>query len=656
MPKELKKDEKKETASNSKLDTIRTKQYSKILNEKGRDIKDNTSNKNTANNLNNTIIPKHSNIANSKLNQTLNLKLNLDMINKGIHNINKRGNLMTPKMRKTTYSNFNSNVANTTGKKIDNTRLLRKSETAKKNLTSNTVTNYKVSNTITNINTNTSIPILFSEENHDQENNFNKENMPKTKNSEKTGISTVNKVTFLKPKPQTAKLRHKSPSQISANTNNDKKISLANSASASANNFISDKIIKKRDNTPKLNILSKKSKSPSSKLKMNKSNSNSNLISQNYLPNHTNNSNLTHTLTSYDSNSKKSLLKTNTCTFSNNDIKAKDTNFNSNSNKLFKYTEKIIKELEESKIRDDNYLETDTEVNFDNNYNYDYNYNEDDLRIKNVELSEINNILNIEDEKNTKIKIEKNYLSNDKFNRQLHTAKNQSHSNLKVLYNTLNGKVENKKVSNNLNISPLKESNKNSRINLTKKINSKNNKLDLDTKTTRPKSESKRKETPLGNRINNILISNNQSNKNIKKEIKRSNTLKPLKESHSSLNYLTHRRESSRPKSSIKRDLVDSKLNEGSLSTEASSIFRGRFEDYAIGKEIGKGAYAIVKQGLHKPSNKKVAIKIYDKVKLLDTQRKNSVKREIQILKRLDHQNIVKLHEVIDNSKQVRKL
>jgi hypothetical protein len=108
-----------------------------------------------------------------------------------------------------------------------------------------------------------------------------------------------------------------------------------------------------------------------------------------------------------------------------------------------------------------------------------------------------------------------------------------------------------------------------------------------------------------------------------------------------------------RPKSSYKKSDLEIKLNDASLSTEAS-IFRGRIEDYAIGKEIGKGAYAIVKQAYHKPTNKKMAIKIYEKVKLLDPQRKNSVKREIQILKKIEHDNIVKLYEVIDNQKQVK--
>jgi len=74
-----------------------------------------------------------------------------------------------------------------------------------------------------------------------------------------------------------------------------------------------------------------------------------------------------------------------------------------------------------------------------------------------------------------------------------------------------------------------------------------------------------------------------------------------------------------------------------------------------IGKEIGKGAYAVVKQAVHKPTNKKFAIKIYEKVKLLDAERKGSVKREIQILKKMDHHdNIVKLIEVIETNRQVK--
>lgn len=108
-----------------------------------------------------------------------------------------------------------------------------------------------------------------------------------------------------------------------------------------------------------------------------------------------------------------------------------------------------------------------------------------------------------------------------------------------------------------------------------------------------------------------------------------------------------------RPQTAYKKYETDHKMHETSLSTQASYLFQGRIEDYAIGKEIGKGAYAIVKQALHKPTNRKMAVKIYEKSKLLDPQRKSSVKKEIQILKKIDHPNIVKLHEIIDSPKQV---
>jgi len=108
-----------------------------------------------------------------------------------------------------------------------------------------------------------------------------------------------------------------------------------------------------------------------------------------------------------------------------------------------------------------------------------------------------------------------------------------------------------------------------------------------------------------------------------------------------------------RPQTSYKKYETEVIINEMSLSTQASSLFKARLEDYAIGKEIGKGAYAIVKQALHKPTSTQVAIKIYDKSKLSDPQRNLSVKKEIEILQKIDHSNIVKLHEVIATTKQV---
>ena len=47
-----------------------------------------------------------------------------------------------------------------------------------------------------------------------------------------------------------------------------------------------------------------------------------------------------------------------------------------------------------------------------------------------------------------------------------------------------------------------------------------------------------------------------------------------------------------------------------------------KIEEYHLLQQIGKGAYAEVKEGIHKKSGEKVAIKQYDRYKLLDLQRK----------------------------------
>ena len=43
--------------------------------------------------------------------------------------------------------------------------------------------------------------------------------------------------------------------------------------------------------------------------------------------------------------------------------------------------------------------------------------------------------------------------------------------------------------------------------------------------------------------------------------------------------------------------------------------------DLKIGKIIGTGAYAVVRIGVHLPSHRKVAVKIYEKYKLKEPQR-----------------------------------
>ena len=85
--------------------------------------------------------------------------------------------------------------------------------------------------------------------------------------------------------------------------------------------------------------------------------------------------------------------------------------------------------------------------------------------------------------------------------------------------------------------------------------------------------------------------------------------------------------------------------------TQNSSL--ENLDNYIIGKRIGQGAYAVVRLGLHKTLNQKIAVKIYEKVKLLEPNRRKSVKREMKIMERLDHPNIAKLYEAFESHKQV---
>jgi len=74
-------------------------------------------------------------------------------------------------------------------------------------------------------------------------------------------------------------------------------------------------------------------------------------------------------------------------------------------------------------------------------------------------------------------------------------------------------------------------------------------------------------------------------------------------------------------------------------------------DGYALGKQLGQGAYAVVKAAIQKKTSKKVAVKVYEKYKLIDPQRKRGVRREVSILSKLDHENIIKLLEKIDTEK-----
>ena len=73
--------------------------------------------------------------------------------------------------------------------------------------------------------------------------------------------------------------------------------------------------------------------------------------------------------------------------------------------------------------------------------------------------------------------------------------------------------------------------------------------------------------------------------------------------------------------------------------------------NYRIEKTIGEGTFGKVKLGIHIPTEEKVAIKILEKDKIQDREDLERISREINFLKKLNHPNIIKIYDIIENSK-----
>ncbi len=74
---------------------------------------------------------------------------------------------------------------------------------------------------------------------------------------------------------------------------------------------------------------------------------------------------------------------------------------------------------------------------------------------------------------------------------------------------------------------------------------------------------------------------------------------------------------------------------------------------YKFVRLIGKGAFGKVTLAIHKLTGKYVAIKTIDKEHLKDEFSKRKVLREIYILKKIRHVNVIRLLEVFESPKQV---
>ena len=73
--------------------------------------------------------------------------------------------------------------------------------------------------------------------------------------------------------------------------------------------------------------------------------------------------------------------------------------------------------------------------------------------------------------------------------------------------------------------------------------------------------------------------------------------------------------------------------------------------DYLIKEKIGEGTFSKVKLGLNMFTGQKVAIKILDKMKLIEEEGIERVVRELKILSELNHPNIIKIYKIIEDEK-----
>jgi len=80
-------------------------------------------------------------------------------------------------------------------------------------------------------------------------------------------------------------------------------------------------------------------------------------------------------------------------------------------------------------------------------------------------------------------------------------------------------------------------------------------------------------------------------------------------------------------------------------SSRTNTPRRSVLETYEIGKELGSGAFSVVKSATHKDTQEVVAIKILDKYEE-DDEQTQKFKQEIKIISSLMHENIVQFYEL----------
>ncbi|KAL5120433.1 hypothetical protein ACEQ8H_001723 [Pleosporales sp. CAS-2024a] len=89
-------------------------------------------------------------------------------------------------------------------------------------------------------------------------------------------------------------------------------------------------------------------------------------------------------------------------------------------------------------------------------------------------------------------------------------------------------------------------------------------------------------------------------------------------------------------------------------SKSENSAKRSKFGNYILGQTLGEGEFGKVKMGWKRDSTVEVAIKLIRRETLgSNSNRLQKIYREIQILRQLDHPNIVRLHEMVETERHI---
>ena len=91
------------------------------------------------------------------------------------------------------------------------------------------------------------------------------------------------------------------------------------------------------------------------------------------------------------------------------------------------------------------------------------------------------------------------------------------------------------------------------------------------------------------------------------------------------------------------------KIKQNPTNSKTQNSKKQIIGNYRIEKTIGEGTFGKVKLGIHIPTEEQVAIKILEKDKIQDEEDLERISREISILKKLKHPNIIKIYDIIEN-------